>query len=166
MIPRIFRDSVTPGQIPIDGTDGVMVYINGDYQWSFMQVDRFIRTKKQIVRIDVIGNAPMKAAILDVERYDATPQMAKTWIGQRNAFRGDATIYCSRSNLDELFSVCMGEIYWVLIADWTGAPHECDIPMPPGVRQIGTQYASTPAWDVSSVYAAEWHPTRYPATRL
>jgi hypothetical protein len=165
MAPRIFRDAVTPKFIPLN-TDGVFAYVNGDYTWSFIDLDRFVRAKKQVARIDVIGNAWMKAAVLDVERYDATPQKAKDWIPQRNKFRGDATIYCGRANLDELFAACMGEMYWLLIADWTGAPHECDIPMPPGVRQIGTQYVSTPDWDASSIYADEWHPVRQPARRM
>lgn len=165
MTLRIFRDSVTPQLIPLDGTDGVLAYANGHYTWPQSQITRFAQAGKQIARIDVIGNAPRQASILDVERFDATPQTARTWVPERNAFRGDAVIYCSRANLDELFAALAGESYWLLVADWTGAPHELGMPLPPGVKMLGTQYANTPAYDVSAIYADGWHPVTAAAAK-
>lgn len=162
MTIRIFRDSVNPGLIQLDGTDGVLPYINGDYAWSLDEQQRFVIARKQLVRIDVIGNAPYKASILDVERGDATPQIAQNWIQQRNAFRSDATVYCDHANLDELFSATTGLHYWLLVADWTAVPHELDIPLPRGIRMAGTQFATVPnQFDVSAIYADGWHPVHH-----
>lgn len=162
MTMRIFHDSAQPNKIPLGIGDGVLAYINGDYAWpAGAQVD-FIGARKQLVRIDVIGNVPLRASILDVERGDATPQAAKTWIPQRNAYRSDATVYIERANLDELFAVTGNEPYWLIVADWTGSPHELDIPLPRGVRIAGTQFASVPnQFDVSAIYADGWHPVRH-----
>lgn len=162
MTVRIFRDSVNPGLIPLDTTDGVMPYINGDYAWSFDTQGRFITARKQLVRIDVIGNAPHQASILDVERGDATPQTARLWIPQRNEFRSDATVYIQRSNLDELFAETAGLDYWLIVADWTGIPHELEMVLPGGVRMAGTQFATLKnQFDVTAIYADGWHPVHH-----
>lgn len=156
---RIFRDSTTPRLIPVSGTDGVLVYANGDYIWPEEQVARFTAAGKQVAHIDVIGNGWRLAKILDVERYDATIGTARTWIPQRNEFRGDATIYTGHDNLDELFSACHGLAYWLIVADWTGSPHELSMPLPAGVKMAGTQYATVPGnFDTSAIYADQWHP--------
>lgn len=158
MTTRIFRDSILPKAIPTDHTDGVLAYVNGLFAWSNAEVGRFIGAGKQVIRIDVIGNAPKKASILDVERFDATPQIARTWIQQRNSYRRDATIYCSRDNLSDLFQEVGDEPFWLLAADWTGAPHRLTVPLPPNAHLAGVQYSSTPMYDVSSIIADGWHP--------
>lgn len=157
MTIRIFRDSVSPQKISVAGMDGVLAYANGDFAWPASQIRRFAVAGKQIAHIDVDGTAPNKAAILDVERFDATPETARTWIPQRNAFRDDAAIYCSRFNLDQLFSMLTGLSYWLIVADWTGTPHVVDMPLPPGVRYLGTQYSSVLPYDVTAIYADDWH---------
>lgn len=155
---RIFRDSVNPKMIPLHGTDGVMPYVNGDYAWSFLEVERFALARRQVVRIDVNGTAYRKASILDVERYDATPDTAVLWIRRRNLFRGDATIYCNRGTLDELFAKCDGLEYWLFLADWTGSPHQPGLALPRGVRLAAVQYETIPgAYDATAVYADDWH---------
>lgn len=156
---RIFRDSIHPQLIPVKGTEGVLGYINGAMsQWPSSQFARFQRAGVQVARIDVIGDAWQAAAVLDVERFDATPEVAAGWIPRRNQFRGDATIYTSRMSLDQLFRVCAGLRFWLIVADWTGAPHQLDLPLPEGVRVAGVQYASGKQWDATAVYADDWHP--------
>ena len=158
MTMRIFRDSVTPARIPLHGTDGVLAYVNGGFAWSPAETGRFTEAGKQVARIDVDGTAWRLASILDVEKFDATPETAAEWIRERNDFRPDtATVYVSRAGLDALFRACHGLDYWLLVADWTGAPHRLRMPLPPGVRMAGTQYASVPGYDVSAVYASGWH---------
>lgn len=158
-IPRNFKDSVTPARISINGTDGVIAYCNGDYAWTAAEEERFTAAGKQVLHYDVIGNAWLKASILDVERYDATPDTAREWIQERNAYRHDATIYISKDNVSELFAKCGGLTYWLLLADWTGVPHMPRIPVPGGVRIAGSQYATIKGeFDASSVYADDWHP--------
>lgn len=156
---RIFKDSTTPRAISLGGTDGVLAYENGDYAWSAEQILKFGLAGKEIVRIDVNGSAPTKASILDVERYDATPEIAKRWVPARNAYRHDATIYCERSNLDELFSIVTEDPFWLIIADWTGQPHIVDMPLPKNVHMAGTQFVSIPnCWDATCIAAEGWHP--------
>lgn len=158
---RIFRDSVVPSRIPMS-SDGVLAYANGDYAWDTAAISEFVQAGKQVVRIDVTGAIPHQASILDVERYDATPQIARSWIPQRNAYRQDATVYCGRASLEELFAATAGEPYWLLVADWTGSPHQLGVTLPKGVRMAGTQYASLPSlFDTSAIYAEGWHPVHH-----
>lgn len=161
--PRIFKDSTRPQLIPTAGTDGVLVYYNGKYAWQVPDVNRFLNAGKQVRHIDVIGNAWHRCAILDVERFDATVETAKTWIPQRDhMFNNDATVYIERSGLTELFDTCRGAPYWLIVADWTGAPHTLsDITLPKGVRIAGVQYNTIPnVYDVSAIYAPDWYPVR------
>lgn len=158
MTIRIFRDSINPGSIPLGNGDGVMAYANGKYAWPPAAAQQFIRWGKQVVHIDVDGSAPHAASILDVERYDATPAIAADWIQQRNMYRQDATIYIERAALDALFAVTDGLPYWLIVADWTGSPHEITMPLPKGVRMAGTQFASLGIFDSTAIYADGWHP--------
>lgn len=161
MTTRIFRDSVNPQLIPLAGTDGVLPYVNGDYAWTDLQIGRFVEARKQVVRIDVNGTAPRKASILDVERYDATPAMAKKWVPQRNAFRLDATLYCGLANLDELFAT-VTDPFWLIVADWDNNPAQLNIPLPAHVHMAGKQFSSiTNQFDVTSVTADGWHPKNH-----
>jgi hypothetical protein len=161
MTLRIFRDSVLPARISVTGTNGVMPYVNGDYAWPLAEQDRFTEAGIQLAHIDVNGTAWRQAKILDVERYDATVETAPDWIEQRDRFRGDATIYIAKSNIDSLFKACAGCSYWVIVADWTGSPHEIEMPWPDGVKFAGTQYATVPnQFDVTAIYADDWQPVR------
>lgn len=158
MVMRIFRDSVTPSAIPLDSTAGVLAYANGAFKWSAGEISRFTDAGRVVARIDVNGDVPHEASILDVEKFDATPQIARDWIRARNNFRpGTATIYTSRAALSELFDATEGLRYWLLIADWTGKPHQVKMPLPPGVKIAGVQFANLAQWDVSAIYADSWH---------
>jgi hypothetical protein len=155
---RIFADSVEPSSIPTGGIDGVLAYQNGKYAWPAAQLQRFIAARKQLFRFDVIGNAWHEASILDVERYDATPEIANKWIRTRDSYRGDATIYIDRSNLSSLLDACRGLRYWVIIADWTGQPHTLNLGLPIGVRLAGVQYLHTTGYDLTAIEDDRWHP--------
>jgi hypothetical protein len=158
MSMRIFRDSIHPQLIPVAGTEGVLGYINGALsQWPSSQFARFGKARVQVARIDTIGDAWQAAAILDVERFDATPEVAADWIPRRNDFRGDATVYIGRMSLGQLFACTGGLKYWIIVADWTGAPHQLDLPLPAGIRVAGVQYASGKQWDSTAMYADDWH---------
>lgn len=160
MTTRIFCDSTKPGLVPVKGTDGILPYVNGDYAWSNEQIAPFVTAGKQVVRIDVLGNAPRKASILDVERYDATVQNAKTWVPERNAFRMDATVYCARNTLEELFATVL-DPFWLILADPTGVPHTVDIPLPTHVHMAGTQFSWLTNYDVTCITADGWHPRNH-----
>lgn len=153
---RIFRDAVTPHLIPMIGLDGVFAYANGHYAWPEAEAERFRKAGKQVAHIDVNGTGWRLARILDVERFDATPEDAAEWIPLRNKFRQDATIYHSRAGLPDLFAVTRGLKYSLIVADWTGRPHRVTDEMPEGVTNVGTQYVNTRNWDATVIYDDAW----------
>lgn len=157
---RIFRDSITPAEIPLGGLDGVFLYANGRYAATNAQAERFTAAGIQVAHIDVTGTDWEQAAVLDVEQFDATPAMAPGWIRQRNAFRGDAVIYCDLNSCADLFAATsqLAEDYWLWVADWTGVPHLPAMTVPGNVKLLGVQYKSTETYDESAITAAEWHP--------
>jgi hypothetical protein len=156
---RIFRDSVTPSAIPLEGISGVLGYANGRYRWMPRDIGRFIQAGLQRAMIDVSGTVWQAAAILDVERYDATPETARTWIPQRNTFRGDATVYCGKDSCEALFAATshLPGPYWLIVADWTGKPHIPVLTLPPNVRLAGCQYLNTAEYDESVITDDRWH---------
>ena len=157
---RIFRDSTSPASIPMPGADGVFGYANGRYAWTQADARRFTTAGLQVAHIDVNGTAWEEAAILDVERGDATPAQAPDWIRSRNAFRGDAVVYCALDSLPALFAACsrLTEPWRLWVADWTGVQRMPAITgCPANVRLLGTQYRSTPGYDESLIIDDAWH---------
>jgi len=154
---QTFRDTVSPARMPITATySGVLAYANGRYAWPQAQIDRFVKAGKHLYRIDVLGNLPHGASILDVERGDATPQTASKWVPQRNAFEGDAAVYTAKSNVPAVLEACKGERFWLIVADWTGQPHVPALQLPQHVRLAAVQYANGQLWDTTAVYSADW----------
>jgi hypothetical protein len=102
---RVMRDSTTPTDIPVRGTDIVAGYVNGSFKWSKEGYDRFPGIPH--VHIDVNGTDPGEAGILDVEPGDAGISTAVAWVKQRKAafpHRYPPIIYCDRSHLTPLFN--------------------------------------------------------------
>lgn len=95
-------DSVDPRRIPAAfgayNNRGVAPYANGLYTWSRRQVGWWPR---HVQGIDVNGQAPELADVLDSERFDATPQQWPAWRTARvrlvheNKARGWPKVYCS-----------------------------------------------------------------------
>ena len=156
---RIFRDSVNPSAIPLGGINGVIGYANGRFRWSAEETHRFAAAGLQTAMVDVDGTAWAAACILDVERGDAGPAQAPGWIRNRNAFRGDATIYCDLSTLPAVLAATsrLSESWWLWIAHYTGHPHIPHMTLPANVKVMGCQYASFEAYDESCIVADAWH---------
>lgn len=156
---RIFRDSVTPSAIPLGGIQGVMGYANGHFRWTDQETRRFTAAGLQVVHIDVNGAAPGLAAIVDVERFDVSPAQAPDWIRERNAFRGDAAVYCGLDNCPALFAATSQVFghYWLIVADWDNSPEAPAIRLPANVKLLGKQYKNTPDYDETAIYADNWH---------
>jgi hypothetical protein len=159
---RIFRDSVTPGAIPLDGIDGVFGYCNGRFRWADTDYERFTRAGKQTARIDVNGTAWEAAAIVDCEQGDIGPAQAPDWIRKRHAFRQDAVVYCDRSTLPGLLAATsrITEPWRLWLADWTGHPHIPVLSLPHNVKLLGIQFVSHPDYDESVIIDDTWHPAR------
>jgi hypothetical protein len=90
---RTMYDSVSAAKIP---TTAVMVagYVDGLYKWSVSDWNRFPRAVK--VQIAVFATTNL-GQVLDVERGNATPAQAPTWVVKRRALGVDPTVYCSES---------------------------------------------------------------------
>lgn len=102
---RVMRDSTTPTDIPVHGTDIVAGYANGDFKWSKEGFNRFPGIPH--VHIDVFGTDPEGAGIIDVEPKCADVHTAVTWAKQRKAafpHRYPPIIYCNRDTLTPLFN--------------------------------------------------------------
>jgi hypothetical protein len=97
---RIMRDSTTPADIPIRGTDVAAGYVSGKYRWSAEGYARFRRAER--ARIDCRGTKPATADILDVEPRCADVGRAASWVKERKAaFPGayPPIIYCNQDTL-------------------------------------------------------------------
>jgi hypothetical protein len=157
MVPQIFRDTVSPQLMAIDGTyQGVIAYANGRYAWPAEQIRRFTTAGKHLYRYDIDGSGPDLASVLDVERYDATPAMAAQWVPERNRLHNDAGCYTSFDNVPELVDALGHENAWLIVADWIGHPFVPVLKLPPNIKFAGVQYANLPGWDLLAVYSAGW----------
>lgn len=145
---RTMFDSVNPAAIPA-GAQMVAGDINGDFAWPASAWKRF--PNATTVRIDVIGDMPLHAGILDVERGDVTPAQAPKWIDARIAAGFVATVYCNRSTWPAVRAACKGlkVSYW--IAEWTHVPHMI-------AGAVAVQWTNGAAFDTSAVYDDAWHP--------
>lgn len=151
-----FRDTVQPAMVGTNTCDGVLAYANGKYQWPLHQVERFIEAGKRIHMIDTNGHDVQHADILDVERYDATVAQVPGWVDERWRTHSTAAVYCSRSVVPAVVSVLNGRPCYLIVADWTNAPHFPAIELPPRVVIAAVQYASYADWDEVAVYSRGW----------
>ena len=158
---RLGRDSTTLADIPVAGTQLVMVYANGLYCSHSPDVAaRFPGVP--MVWIDVNGS-DVYADVLDVETGDATPAGAVVWVKEKLLTKPvyPPVIYCNRATLTPLFNV-MGAAglhvgthfrLWIATLDGTKT-----VPDMTGVTAV--QYAGQPQsgghFDESIVYDAAW----------
>jgi hypothetical protein len=75
---RIMRDSDTPTDIRIHGTDLVAGYVTGPGKWPVKAYARFRGIP--VAHIDCRGTMPKKAEILDVEPHCTGVHAAVTWV--------------------------------------------------------------------------------------
>jgi hypothetical protein len=163
---RIMRDSTTPTDIPINGTDLVAGYINGSFKWAAEGWRRFHGIPH--VRIDVFGTEPEHSAVLDVEPGCSDVPTAVAWAEKKNAeFPGryPPIIYCNRSTLTPLFNAMNGAglhivrdfRLWIATLDGTKMVDDMT-----GVTAV--QYAGESMtgghFDESIVYDNDWHRVR------
>jgi hypothetical protein len=155
--PRRMRDSTTVGDIPVPGTQLVMVYGNGDYTASAAEVAaRFPGIP--VVWLDVLGTDP-HADGLDVENGDATVPTAVSWTRSRLLLRPayPPLIYCNRSTLTPLFNAMAAAGLKIVrdfrlgIATLDGTTTVPDMTGVTFVQDRGTKLTGG-HWDESAVY--------------
>lgn len=167
---RIAIDSVSYAAIgPIEWPDKIG-YVNGRVSaWTPQQIADSRARDQLIALVDVLGNAPHDASILDFERGDVqSPAVLHAWVQARNQYRGDATVYCAAANVQTVLNALRGEKcnLWVVQLTDDGEPPFA-IPsefrrLPAGVRLVAMQYVLAPRsggdYDMSLIYADDWHP--------
>lgn len=144
-------------------------YLNGpESAWTAEQIGEQHKRRELLAVIDVLGDAPHQAAIVDWEREDVQdPNRLRWWIHERNSRFGDAVAYCNRDGMPGVLGAMhgTGEYFQLLVADLTsnGEPPLAapDFGLPPNVRLLGVQYA-WPAttggpYDLSILFNDAWH---------
>jgi len=145
-------------------------YVNGrESAWTPAQIKAAQAKGELLALVDVLGNAPHQAAILDFERGDVQdPAALLKWMLVRNEFRNDGVVYCNRSSLPAVINALRG-IRWRL---WLADPSADnqppmtpprDIVLPANAELLGIQYALAPHsgghYDMSIFYDDSWHAT-------
>ena len=92
---------------------------------------------KNAIRVSIAINATQTADVLDVEKGDATPQEAPSWIVRMRTKGIVPTVYCAASNRQAVIDACAAAkvaypFFW--IADWTNVAHLAE-------GSIATQWA-------------------------
>lgn len=133
-------DSITAADIPADAA-GVAGYVEGSWKWTAADWARFPRARKVTIAVWAAD-----AYALDVEKGDATPEMAPDWIRRQQA-RGLAvpSIYCNDSTWPAVQAACAGLSYDLWIAEYgrPGTPSYGRPHLAPG--SAATQYADPAA---------------------
>lgn len=93
MSDRIFFDSVTASRIPHDAV-GVAGYDDGLYKWSPADWSLFPNAVHVHIAVFASTNS---GQVLDVERYDATPEQAPGWVLMRRKAGVDPSVYMNMS---------------------------------------------------------------------
>lgn len=153
---RIMYDSVNAKAIP---SQAVMVagYIDGRYANIAEMRARFPHSTLVEIAVRATTDA---GQVLDVERGDATPSQAVSWVQVRRRAGADPTVYTSLSEWNAVRSAFRNNHvpephYW--IADWDG-----DASLLAGT--VAKQYHNTPNWDVS-VVADYWPGVDHPSMK-
>lgn len=157
---RIMYDSITPEVIPADA-EMVAGYVNGRWDWA-AKPGAFARWPHAAhVRIDVNGSDPLNAGVIDVERGDASPEVAARWVTIRNRAGLGATVYCNRATLPSVREACHGLKYKLWIATLDGSKLDGEFA---AVQYLGAKDVGFNA-DMSIVYDDTWHPAPRPARK-
>jgi hypothetical protein len=112
VIAGLMFDSTTPELIP-PWARLKALYVNG----KFAHHPDYGRGR---IFIDVIGNAPFGAEVLDVEREDATPATVHPWLQARSRWE-QGTIYCNESTLPAVQEAAQGLPFYLWLATLDGA---------------------------------------------
>lgn len=137
---RVMYDAITPSNIPKDAQI-VASYVSG--QWpNFSQLKDLFPNARYI---SIATNDSAAAMVLDVERFDATPEQAPPWVSRMRAAGMIAPwVYMNSSTWPAVRQAFHNQavkppLYWV--ADYSQTT------IPDGA--IALQYQNTPEFDIS-----------------
>lgn len=161
VVPRRMRDSTIVKDIPVAGTQLVMVYVNGIYAASPAAVAaRFPGIP--VAWIDVFGT-DYHADVIDVEPRDASVGQAVIWTKGKLALKPayPPVCYCNRATLTPLFNA-MGAAGLKIVRDWRLGIATLDgtttVPDMTGVTFVQDRGEALTGghWDESLVYDETW----------
>ena len=119
----IMFDSVNIHNIPANASM-VAGYVNG--HWATYESLKAAFPKAHVVSIDVFGNAV--ADVIDVEKGDATPQVAVAWAAHMRTLGRNPIVYASRALIPTIihtFQTSKQPLPFFWVADYTGVSHVC-----------------------------------------
>ena len=168
-LSRIALDSTNPGAIPADWPLVIGYATGRESAWPAATIQKFRSRGTTLALIDVTGEAPEQASIIDFEPGDVQrEQTLQNWVRARNNFRADATVYCDRDELPEVLRYLSADYFRLWLADPTadGKPPTTPpkLALPKNCTLIGVQYAQHPGkspgdYDLSIIYDKTWHPS-------
>lgn len=115
--PALFADAIRPAAIP-ESFSLAAGYADGAYMWPERELARFVG--HILISATGIPLIAERARCLDVERFDATPEMAPDWCRARfQTGHNDALIYCSASLVPAVADAMRGvALPWRLWTAW------------------------------------------------
>lgn len=164
---RIAIDSASYDAIAAYNWPHKIGYFNGpESAWTPEQIGDASARGQLLALVDVLGNAPHAASILDWERGDVqNGDVLREWVQARNKFRGDAVVYCNRESLTTVINALQSERCLIWLAEPTPnhepPPSAPVLGLPPNLTLLGIQYALSPEsggnYDISVLYDEAWH---------
>lgn len=115
-LPIHMADSITPLIIPrkyAEKPNGVAAYIDGKYAWTPAELAAY--PSQWHISTTGAPSLALKARVLDVERYDATPEDVAPYQAVREGKGGRTTVYCSR---DTVPLVVQSDPHWEDLLWW------------------------------------------------
>lgn len=161
MTTRIMRDSTAIADIPVEGTQIVLAYLNGQWPASPAAVAaRFPGIP--VAWVDVTGGDP-HADVADVENGDLTPQGAAAWVKARLALKPayPPIVYVNRENITPVFNamaasgLVIARDFRTIIATLDGTQRVADMTGVVAIQDRG-QALTGGHWDESIVYDDTW----------
>lgn len=141
-------------------------YVNGDRCWTEAQIADASARGELLGLVDVLGTATRAASVIawDSDAIHDGEQL-HAWVAERNAFRGDATVVCTRDALTDVINALAGEqcYLWLIEASASGTPPTVPpvLGLPANLLLLGVKYATEPdsggQYDISIFWDDTWH---------
>lgn len=166
---RLVLDSTSAKALAATSWPHLIGYFNGKISaWGPGDIARARATGHLLALVDVAGNSPQNASVLDFERGDVqSPAVVAAWVQARNQMRGDATVYVQPTNIAHALSLLRGQKCNLWVVDLSpGGEVPFAVPhydgMPVNTRVIARQFVLSPHsggdYDLSIFYADDFHP--------
>lgn len=139
---RTMYDGITPDRLPAGG-QLYASYVDG--RWPNYHQLRHLFPHAVLVSICV--DPTHNAQVLDVERFDATPEQAPGWAARQRGRGQVPTVYSNTSTWPAIKAAFHAQ--HVPLPEWWAANYDDGPDLP--VEAVAVQYRSTPGYDQSVV---------------